>query len=73
MNYKKVIFAGLVTTGIGIVFGIILAALLPTPYQGGLYQSQRSRFAIIGGVGGLLIGMSQEAIRQLKEKQDREE
>jgi hypothetical protein len=70
MNYRLLFFAGIVTAGIGIVLGIILAALLPTPYTAKLYQHQRTWFAIIGGIAGFIVGISQEGIRQMKEKQD---
>jgi hypothetical protein len=41
MNYKLLVFSGMVTMA-------------------------------IGAIGGLLVGVSQEAIRQLKQKQDQE-
>jgi zinc transporter ZupT len=72
MNYKMLCFAGMVTMTIGIGLGIILASLFPTPYRGGLYREQKLGFIIVGAAGGLLAGISQEAIRQLKQKQDQE-
>lgn len=57
---------------IGIALGIILAALLPTPYSGGLYRKQKLIFITTGTVLGLLVGTSQEAIRQLQQKQDQQ-
>jgi zinc transporter ZupT len=72
MNYKMLFFAGVVTMVIGMGLGMVLAVLLPTPYQGGLYREQKRSFIVVGAAGGLLVGMSQEAIRQLKQKQDRE-
>jgi len=72
MNYKKMLFAGIVTAAIGFTLGLILTVLTPTPYRGGLYREQRRGFMLIGAVGGLLVGSSQEAIRQLKAKQDQE-
>lgn len=70
MNYKLLWFAGGVTMAIGMVLGLILAALLPTPYRSGLYRDQKPGFIAIGAAGGLVVGMGQEAIRQLKQKQD---
>ena len=72
MNYKMLFFAGTVTMAIGMVLGIILTAMLPTPYKGGLYREQKRGFIIAGAVGGLFVGIGQETVRQLKQKQDRE-
>ncbi|MGI0486777.1 hypothetical protein ACN4EK_15155 [Pantanalinema rosaneae CENA516] len=73
MNYKRLIFAGGVTMAIGIALGVILTALLPTPYSSALYRKQKVVFITMGTVLGLLVGTSQEAIRQLKQKQDNNE
>jgi hypothetical protein len=70
MNYKKLIFAGGVTMAIGLALGAILAALRPTPYSGRLYREQKPIFITVGAALGLLVGTSQEAIRQLQQKQD---
>lgn len=70
MNYKMLIFAGAVTMAIGIGLGMVLSRLAPTPYQGGWYREQSPGYIIIGGATGFLIGVSQEAIRQLKQKQE---
>lgn len=72
MNYKMLFFAGIMTMAIGIGLGMILAALLPTPYTGGLYREQKRGFIVAGAAGGLIVGLSQEAIRQLKQRQDQE-
>lgn len=72
MNYKLLFFSGMVTSAIGLILGMILTALLPTPFTGGLYREQRRGFMLVGAITGAMIGISQEAIRQLKEKQDQE-
>jgi hypothetical protein len=72
MNYKLLFFSGMVTMAIGLGLGIIFTVLFATPYTSGLYREQRNSFIAIGAIGGLLVGVSQEAIRQLKRKQDQE-
>ncbi len=72
MNYKMLLFAGGVTMAIGMGLGIILATILPTPYSTGVYRAQRTGFIITGAIAGLIVGASQEAIRQLKQQQDQD-
>lgn len=72
MNYKLLFFSGMVTMAIGMGLGVIFTALFATPYKGGLYREQRSGFIAIGATAGFLVGVSQEAIRQLQQKQDQE-
>ncbi|MFM7426347.1 MAG: hypothetical protein ACKO7W_15360 [Elainella sp.] len=73
MNYKLLLFSGCITMLIGMGLGMVLSALLPSPYRSGLYREQRPGYIAIGAAGGLLVGLSQEAIRQLKQRQDDEE
>jgi hypothetical protein len=72
MNYKLLVFSGMVTMAIGLGLGIIFTVLFATPYTGGLYREQRNSFMAIGAIGGFLVGVSQEAIRQRKQNQDQE-
>jgi hypothetical protein len=58
---------------IGTGLGFVLATLLTTPFQAGLYRDQKPGFMIIGATGGFLFGVSMEALRELKEQRDREE
>lgn len=73
MNYRMLGFAGVVTMAIGLGLGLIVAKLAPTPYTGGLYREQKPGYIIAGAAAGLLIGLSQETIRQLKQKQDQDQ
>jgi len=57
---------------IGMALGLILAALMPTPFRGGMYQNQKPGFILIGAIGGFLFGVSMEALRELKEQRDKE-
>lgn len=73
MNRRKIWFAGLVTTVVGVGVGIILAKIVDSPYTSQAYQDQRIEriYIVIGGVGGFIVGTTQEALRQLQEERDR--
>lgn len=73
MNLRLIVFSGVITSVVGVGVGLLLANLFPTPYQGGFYEHMNRKYMAIGGVSGLLIGMSQEALRQLKKQRDEEE
>lgn len=73
MNNKSIIFSGIVSSLIGGGLGLVMAHLFPTPYTASLYQNMDRKYAAVGIVGGLLIGTSQEYLRQLKLQQDQKE
>ncbi|BAY07620.1 hypothetical protein [Calothrix sp. NIES-2098] len=73
MNGKLIAFSGIVTALLGAGIGFIIAYLLPTPYTSPMYKDLAEKYAIIGGVAGLLIGSSQEMVRELKQERDEEE
>lgn len=79
MNPKLLLFSGVVTMFLGAGLGAILATVLPTPYMGGIYLTekfyvnQKAGFMLIGATGGFLFGVGIEAMRELKEQRDREE
>ncbi|MBR8838452.1 MAG: hypothetical protein DSM106950_31755 [Stigonema ocellatum SAG 48.90 = DSM 106950] len=73
MNTRQIIFSSLVTAVIGTGLGFVMASLAPTQYKGVFYQDLDRKYAIICTVGGLVLGASQEAIRQLKQQSDQEE
>lgn len=72
MNQRKIWFAGVVTMVIGTGIGLVLAKIVEPPYTSDLYQRQRLEriYMLICGVGGLLVGTTQEALRQLQEERD---
>ncbi|MBN3870597.1 MULTISPECIES: hypothetical protein [unclassified Nostoc] len=73
MNAKLIAFSGFVTAFVGAGIGFIAANLLPCPYTSQMYQHLEQKYAIVGAFAGLLIGSSQEMIRELKEERDAEE
>lgn len=75
MNRRKIWFAGIVTAVIGVGIGLVLAKIVESPFTSQVYQRQRLEriYMLVCGVGGLVVGTTQEALRQLQEKRDREE
>jgi hypothetical protein len=67
MNRKRIIFSGIVTALLGAGIGWIVGrALFPSPY----YRSLGVKYAVVGAVGGSLLGLAQESVRQLKQQRD---
>ena len=73
MNWRRMIYTGLVNTAIGVGIGFVLVNLAAPPYTSRPYQNLERVYMIVGGVGGFFVGWSWEGLRQLKEKRDREE
>ncbi|MEH2118923.1 hypothetical protein [Nostoc sp.] len=73
MNVRLIAFSGFVTAFVGAGIGFIAADLFPCPYTSQMYKDLDQKYAIVGAVTGLVIGASQEMIRELKQERDAEE
>ncbi len=71
MNQCKIWFAGIVTAALGTGLGLVLARIVDSPYSSKHYQNLERTYMIVCGTGGLIVGTTQEALRQLKEESDR--
>ena len=71
MNQRKIWFAGIITAALGTGIGLVLARIVDSPYSSKHYQNLERTYMIICGTGGLIVGTTQEALRQLQEERDR--
>ncbi len=73
MNWRRMVYTGLVNTVVGLGLGLVLGKMVQSPYTSPAYQRLGRVYLVVGGVGGFMVGWSWEGLRQLKEKRDREE
>lgn len=73
MNKRRILFSGLITSAVGVGLGLVMLQLAPTPYASSLYSNLKRNYLIVGGIAGLLLGSSQETVRQLKRQCDHDE
>ena len=73
MNKRRIFFSGVVTSAVGVGLGLVILQLAPSPYSSSLYSHLKRDYLIIGGIAGLLLGASQETVRQLKRQCDEDE
>ncbi len=73
MNKRRILFSGVITSAVGVGLGVVIFQLAPIPYSSSMYCNLKRDYLIMGGIAGLLLGASQETIRQLKRKCDQDE
>ena len=73
MDSRRITFAAIICAIAGTGLGLVLFTLVKPPFQSRTYRTLGSIYLVAGGVGGLLFGASQEALRQLKQARDAEE
>jgi hypothetical protein len=69
MNIRLIIFSGIVTAIVGMVLGVAITEIAGQGY----YIKSPSRYGTIGASIGLVVGASQEAVRQLKARAEAEQ
>jgi len=73
MNRRRILFSGVITAAVGVGLSLVILQMAPMPYASSMYRNLKRNYLIIGGITGLLLGSSQETIRQLKRKCDQDE
>lgn len=73
MNVRLIVFSAAVTAVIGAGLGVATAQMTGNRFVSQAYQNLDTKYAVVGAGMGLLVGGSQEAIRQLKKQRDLEE
>jgi hypothetical protein len=73
MNLKLIAFSSIVTAFLGAGIGFVTPHLFPCPYTSQMYHNLDQKYAIAGIFAGLLIGSSQEMIRELKQERDEQD
>lgn len=77
MNIKLIIFSGVITAILGSVLGLAVAHVGQNDfndlkYESQLYQDLNDYYPIVGAGLGLVVGISQECIRELKAQRDKD-
>ncbi|WP_317110347.1 hypothetical protein [Chroococcidiopsis sp. SAG 2025] len=77
MNFRAIIFSGVVTAAIGAVVGLAATRIGQRDFnqlrfEGKHYEGMQNRYVLIGASVGLAVGLGQECVRQLKAERDRE-
>lgn len=73
MNFRLIFFSSLVTALIGATIGLAVGELSSHKFSSQIYRNIHRNYALVGGLGGLVIGGCQEVIRQMKKQRDEEE
>ncbi|MFP4007477.1 MAG: hypothetical protein ACLFV6_05630 [Spirulinaceae cyanobacterium] len=69
MNFRLIVFSGVVTAIVGLVMGVAIAQMTHRSYN----PKSPARYAVLGSSMGLGIGAAQEALRQLKARAEAEQ
>lgn len=73
MNIRLILFSAIVTAAVGVGLGLVTAEVAGPKFVSQAYRHMDTKYAILGGGLGLIVGGSQEAVRQLKKQRDLEE
>jgi hypothetical protein len=72
MDVKRLLFAAIVCAGAGVVFGLAITHIAPSPYQNQGYATLTRRYPLIGAIAGFVGGGIISAVQQLNEQYDRQ-
>jgi hypothetical protein len=77
MNFKLIVFSGIVTALIGSVVGLAATKLGQDDfhnlkYESPFYQNLQDKYVLVGAGLGFAIGIGQECVRELKNQRDKE-
>lgn len=73
MNGRLIVFSAVLTAIVGSVVGVAAAEIAQPKFQSEMYRNLHPKYAVVGSIVGLVVGGSQEAIRQLKKQRDQED
>lgn len=73
MNIRLICLGGILSAAIGAMIGLSASELARPKFESSIYQNLHPKYALAGGVLGLLAGAGIEAIHQLKQLADAEE
>jgi hypothetical protein len=73
MNIRLILFSAVITAGVGVGLGLGVAEIAGPKFISETYRNVDTKYALVGAGLGLVVGGSQEAVRQLKKQRDAEE
>jgi hypothetical protein len=77
MNIRSLVFSGVITACIGAIIGLAASHIgqrnfNQLKFEGQYYQDLNNRYVLIGASVGLVVGVAQECVRELKSQREDE-
>jgi hypothetical protein len=70
MKMRLICFGGVVSAAVGAMIGLSASELARPKFESSFYKNLHPKYALAGGVIGLLAGAGIEAVHQLKKEAD---